>query len=107
MLENFDGRANYAKRLARVTAYIHEHLDEEIDLAVLTEVICPTEIVRLPELPLAAIGHVDAYMEIGRFFDRLFGVLAARGQIAPGMRSIGVYLDDPSAVPEDRLRAAS
>lgn len=197
VLENFGGRANYAKRLSRVTAYIHEHLDEEIDLAALAGVAClspwhwhrvyhalhgetvaatvrrlrlkraasdlantapgiesiarragyeavpsfsrafraaygpppaqyreqggharfgartsdgehamyPVEIVRLSELRLAAIGHVGAYMEIGRSFDHLFGSLAARAQIAPDMRSISVYLDDPSAVPEDRLRA--
>jgi AraC family transcriptional regulator len=65
----------------------------------------PIEIVRLPALRLAAVGHVGAYMQIGQAFDRLFGTLAARGQITPGMRSIGVYLDDPSAVPEERLRA--
>jgi AraC family transcriptional regulator len=65
----------------------------------------PVEIIRLPALRLAAVGHVGAYMQIGQAFDRLFGTLAARGQIAPGMRSIGVYLDDPSAVPEERLRA--
>jgi AraC family transcriptional regulator len=197
VLENFDGRTNYAKRLARVTAYIYEHLDEDIDLAVLAEVAClspwhwhriyhalygetvaatvrrlrlqraaadlanttlgieeiarraryeavpsfsrafraayglppaqyreqggharfaeqtneegaamyPIEIVRLPECRLAAIGHVGSYMQIGQAFDQLFGTLAARGQIAAGMRSIGVYLDDPSAVAEDRLRA--
>ncbi len=197
VLENFGGRTNYAKRLARVTAYIYEHLDEDIDLAVLAEVAClspwhwhriyhalygetvaatvrrlrlqraaadlantalgveeiarragyeavpsfsrafraayglppaqyreqggharftertsegetamyPIEIVQLPELRLAAIGHVGSYMQIGQAFDQLFGTLAARRQIAPGMRSIGVYLDDPSAVAEDRLRA--
>ncbi|MBM3621504.1 MAG: AraC family transcriptional regulator [Alphaproteobacteria bacterium] len=197
VLENFGSRTNYAKRLARVTAYIYEHLDEDIDLAVLAEVAAlspwhwhriyhalygetvaatvrrlrlqrasgdlvnttmiveqiarragyetvpafsrafraaygmppvryreqggharfsdPThegdsamfsvEIRRLPELSLAAINHIGPYMEIGRAFDQLYGTLAARGQITPGMRSIGVYLDDPSAVAEDRLRA--
>ena len=197
MLENFGGRTNYAKRLARVTAYIYEHLDEDIDLAALAEVAClspwhwhriyhalygetvattvrrlrlqraaadlanttlaiediarrahyetvpsfsrafraayglppaqyreqgsharfaehanagenpmfPIEIVKLPALRLAAVDHVGAYIEIGRAFDQLFGTLAARGQITPGVRSIGVYLDDPSAVPEERLRA--
>ncbi|MGE0420934.1 MAG: GyrI-like domain-containing protein [Reyranellaceae bacterium] len=197
MLENFGGRTNYAKRLARVTAYIYEHLDEEIDLAVLAEVAClspwhwhriyhalhgetvaatvrrvrlqraaadlanttlgieeiarragyeavpsfsrafraayglpparyreqggharfdgrrddaeaasyPIEIVRLPALRLAAVGHVGSYMQIGHAFDQLFGMLASRGRIAPGMRLIGIYLDDPGAVPEERLRA--
>lgn len=197
VLENFGGRTNYAKRLARVTAYIYEHLDEDIDLAVLADVAAlspwhwhriyhalygetvavtvrrlrlqraaadlanttlsiediarrahyeavpsfnrafraayglppaqyreqggharfaehsldgaaamyPIEIVRLPALRLAAVGHLGSYMQIGQAFDRLFGTLATRGQIAPGMRSIGVYLDDPSAVAEECLRA--
>jgi len=197
VLENFEGRTNYARRLARVTAYIYEHLDEDIDLAVLAEVACLSpwhwhriyhalhgetvaatvrrlrlqraaadlanstlgieeiakrahydavasfsrafraayglppaqyrerggharfgdpandgenamyaiEIVRLPELRLAAVGHTGAYMRIGQAFDQLYGTLATRGQIGPGLRSIGVYLDDPSAVPEERLRA--
>ena len=197
VLENFGGRTNYARRLARVTDYIYEHLDEDIDLAVLAEVAClspwhwhriyhalhgetvaatvrrlrlqraaadlanttlaieeiarraryeavpsfsrafrvayglspaqyreqggharfgerrndaeaasyPIEIVRLPGLHLAAIGHVGSYMQIGQAFDRLFGTLASRGQIVPGLRSIGVYLDDPGVVPEERLRA--
>lgn len=197
MLENFGGRTNYAKRLARVTAYIYEHLDEDIDLTVLAEVAAlspwhwhriyhalygetvaatvrrlrlqraaadlanttlaiediarrahyeavpsfnrafraayglppaqyrgqgghahfaghsndggkamfPIEIVRLPALRLAAVGHVGPYIQIGQAFDQLFGTLAARGQITPDVRSIGVYLDDPSAVPEERLRA--
>lgn len=197
VLGNFGGRTNYAKRLARVTAYIYEHLDEEIDLAVLAEVAClspwhwhriyhalygetvattvrrlrlqrasgdlanttltieqvarragyetvsafsrafraaygmppvryreqggharfsdpahegdpgmfSVEIQRLPELRLAAISHVGSYMEIGRAFDQLYGTLAERGQITPGVRSVGVYLDDPSAVAEDHLRA--
>jgi AraC family transcriptional regulator len=197
VLENFGGRTNYAKRLARVTAYIYEHLDEDIDLAVLAEVAClspwhwhriyhalygetvattvrrlrlqraaadlanttlavediarrahydavpsfsrafraayglppaqyrerggharfaehandgvnamfPIEIVKLPALRLAAVGHVGPYIQIGQAFDQLFGTLAARGQITPGVRSIGVYLDDPSAVPAERLRA--
>jgi AraC family transcriptional regulator len=197
VFENYGGRTNYAKRLARVTAYIYEHLDEDIDLAVLAEVAAlspwhwhriyhalygetvaatvrrlrmqraaadlanttlaiediarrahydavpsfsrafraayslppaqyrerggharfaehsddrvnamfPIEIVRLPALRLAAISHDGPYIQIGRAFDQLFGTLAARGQIAPGVRSIGVYLDDPSAVPEESLRA--
>jgi AraC family transcriptional regulator len=34
------GWTNYEERLARVTAYIHDHLDEELDLNRLAEVAC-------------------------------------------------------------------
>lgn len=40
VLENFGARTNYTERLARVTAYIYEHLDNNVDLAVLAEVAC-------------------------------------------------------------------
>lgn len=33
-------RASYDRRLARVTAYIYEHLDEELDLMKLAEIAC-------------------------------------------------------------------
>lgn len=32
--------ARYEERLSRITAYIHDHLDEEIDLQKLAEIAC-------------------------------------------------------------------
>ena len=51
------------------------------------------------------IAHVGSYMEIGRAFDALFLRLGAANQAGIGDRSIGIYYDDPGAVPEDELRA--
>ena len=51
------------------------------------------------------IAHRGAYMEIGKAFDTLFGWLAARGHLGPDVRCLGIYYDDPDAVPEPELRA--
>lgn len=62
-------------------------------------------LIEAPPLRLATMSHAGPYLQIGRAFDALFGVLGARNLIAPGMRLIGLYLDDPSAVPEVELRS--
>jgi AraC family transcriptional regulator len=63
------------------------------------------EIVGKPRLVLAGIRHDGPYLEIGRAFDRLFGLLAARSLLSPATRLIGLYLDDPTSVPEAKLRS--
>ncbi|HEU6442672.1 MAG TPA: AraC family transcriptional regulator [Microvirga sp.] len=188
---------SYAKRLARVSAYIHDHLDEELTIDVLAGIAClspyhwhriyhgyfgetvaatvkrlrlqraaadlahtdkpipqiaararydsqasftrafgaafglpparyrevgghtvfkdlaPRDvqamydiaIVRVPATNLLAIDHRGSYMGIGKSFDLLFTTLASRGLIRPSPRMIGVYLDDPTSVPESELRS--
>jgi AraC family transcriptional regulator len=54
---------------------------------------------------LAALRHTGDYMEIGTTFERLFAWAVGRGLIGPQTRSIGVYYDDPDAVPVASLRA--
>ena len=39
-MKEHSGWTNYEERLGRVTAYIHDHLDEELDLNRLAEVVC-------------------------------------------------------------------
>jgi len=58
-----------------------------------------------PPLTAVTLDHQGSYMLIGRAFDTLFGWLGSRNLIGPGTRSIGVYLDDPSIVPETQLRS--
>jgi AraC family transcriptional regulator len=58
-----------------------------------------------PPVRLAALRHTGSYMEIGTTFERLFAWAVGRGLIGPQTRSIGVYYDDPDAVPEPSLRA--
>ena len=54
---------------------------------------------------LAALRHTGDYMEIGTTFERLFAWAVGRGLVSPQTRSIGVYYDDPDAVPAASLRA--
>lgn len=188
---------SYTKRLARVSAYIHDHLDEDLTIDVLAEIAClspyhwhriyrgyfgetvaatvkrlrlqraaadlahtdkpiphiaararyesqasftrafseafglppakyrevgghsiftstpPQEIqamydvtiAQAPGMPLIAVDHRGSYMSIGKSFDLLFTTLASRNLMGPGLRMIGVYLDDPTSVPEDELRS--
>lgn len=63
------------------------------------------EIRRLEPMPATSIPHRGAYMEIGRAFEKLFGTLAARNLLAPGLRMIGVFYDDVASVPEGELRS--
>lgn len=188
---------SYAKRLARVSAYIHDHLDEDLRIDTLAEIAClspyhwhriyhgyfgetvaatvkrlrlqraaadlahtnkpiseiaarahydsqasftrafsaafglpPAKyrevgshsvfkastsedvqsmydvvITQLPAMSLIAVDHRGSYMSIGKSFDLLFTTLATRNLIRPDLRMIGVYLDDPTSVPEAELRA--
>ncbi|GMB82296.1 AraC family transcriptional regulator [Shinella zoogloeoides] len=189
--------ATYEKRLLRVSAYIHEHLDEDIDLDRLSEIACLSahhwhrvyravhnetlaatvrrlrlhraagDLVRsgrtvrdiaarwgypnlqsftrtfaaaygmpparyrregshrayapasneepsrmfdvtirtLAEQPLLAVSHAGSYMAIGKAFEALYGTLFSRNLFRPEMRMIGVFLDDPDLVAEEKLRS--
>ena len=65
----------------------------------------PVEVRALPALEVVAIDHVGPYMQIGQAFDALFGRVAALGLIRPGVRMLARFLDDPTSVPEEALRA--
>lgn len=56
-------------------------------------------------IEVAGVAHSGPYMEIGRSFEKLFGVLFAEGLYRPEMRMIGVYYDDPDIVPAEKLRS--
>ena len=59
----------------------------------------------LPSIDVVAVDHRGSYMGVGQAFDLLFGRLAAQRMARPGMRSLAMFLDDPSSVPEGALRA--
>jgi AraC family transcriptional regulator len=59
----------------------------------------------IPSLTAATIRHVGPYMQIDKAFNALFGWLMARDLIAPGMRMVGIYYDDPASVAEHELRS--
>jgi len=54
---------------------------------------------------LIAVEHRGSYMTIGKSYDLLFTTLAQRGLIRPDLSMVGVYLDDPTRVPETELRS--
>ncbi|KQV91611.1 GyrI-like domain-containing protein [Rhizobacter sp. Root1221] len=58
-----------------------------------------------PARALVTVDHTGSYMDIGHAFERLYGGLAASGLMRPGLRSFGIYLDDPTAKDEVLLRS--
>lgn len=196
-MENFGDQANYVKRLTRVTSFIYDHLDDDLDLRSLADVAAlspfhwhriyqavfgesavatvkrlrlqraaadlahtslPIEdiaarsgydsvasfnrvfkssfgkppaqyrrngshtkfaiqprqgvagmydvaIMNVPKIRLVAVRHAGSYLAIGKAFDTLYATLGSRNLIFPGMRSIGLYLDDPTAIAESSLRS--
>lgn len=189
--------ASYEARLGRVTDYIYDHLDEEIDLAVLSDIAClspwhwhriyqafhgetiaatvrrlrlqraaghlaegalpiaevarrsgfgsvqaftrafraafgmpparfrdgggpvrlqphrppgdplmhDVEIRAMPARTAVCVDHVGPYMDIGRAFATLHARLGALDRLPAGAAMVGIYYDDPSAVPEPALRS--
>ena len=62
---------------------------------------------KLPAARYAVVPHRGSYMEIGKSFETLFGILAARNLLRPGLCMKGLYYSDPSIVPEAELRSAA
>ncbi|MEZ5830266.1 MAG: AraC family transcriptional regulator [Dongiaceae bacterium] len=81
----------------------HRRFDPDIKER--SSVMQHVEIRTLPEMPAATVSHRGSYMEIGRAFEKLFGALAARNLMGPGVRMFGIYYDDPDSVAEADLRS--
>ncbi len=58
-----------------------------------------------PPRELAVLAHQGPYHEIGKAFEKLSAIAAARGLWPHVTTIVGVYLDDPGAVPPADLRA--
>jgi AraC family transcriptional regulator len=61
----------------------------------------------LPALSLLGVEHRGSYMDIGRAFDRLYGLIASSGLGRPGMRMLALYFDDPAVTPQAELRSTA
>lgn len=51
------------------------------------------------------LEHIGPYLEINRAFDRLFGWLASKQLLGPGVRSLAIFYDDVTTVPAAKLRS--
>lgn len=67
----------------------------------------PVTIKTLSPVHLLTLPHRGPYIEIGAAFERLFALAGGRGLMGPETRSLGVYYDDPAAVPAAQLRSAA
>jgi len=63
------------------------------------------ELRTLPQTPAATVPRTGSYMEIGRAFEKLFGTLAARNLLGPGLKMFGIFYDDVASVAEAELRS--
>ena len=63
------------------------------------------EIRSVPARRLAAFAHRGPYINIGSAFERGGAIIGARDLWHQVRGMVGVYLDDPSAVPEEELRS--
>ncbi len=63
------------------------------------------EIRNEPARRLAIVHHRGDYLEVGAAFEKAAATIAARPDLCPPGKMIGVYLDDPDAVPADELRS--
>ena len=63
------------------------------------------EVVERPELRLASVRHVGSYTRISEAFQRLNDLVTAAGLSNSDTKLVGIYHDDPSTTPEDKLRS--
>ncbi len=63
------------------------------------------EIRDLPAQQALTIPHRGPYMEIGRAFEQLGGILGPRGLFPFSTGMVAIYLDDPESVPESQLNS--
>ena len=59
----------------------------------------------VPAMRVATIAHRGSYMQIGQAFDALYGWLLTHNLVRSDSRAVGIYYDDPDAVPEAQLRS--
>jgi AraC family transcriptional regulator len=63
------------------------------------------EVVKRPELRLASVRHVGSYMRINEAFQRLNDLVTKAGLSNRDTKLVGIYHDDPSTTPENKLRS--
>ena len=75
------------------------------DLPVGDPTMLDVDLRTLDPFHLAAIRHVGPYTGVGPVFERVVGWAAMRGLLGPDTLTVGIFHDDPQAVPEKELRS--
>ncbi len=70
-----------------------------------TEAMYDIELKTVPDMRAATIKHTGSYMEVGKAFESVFSWLVSNDLMKDTQRMVGIYYDDPSAVPEAELRS--
>ena len=65
------------------------------------------EIIDVETMRVAAIEHRGDYQLTSRTFERLMTIAATTGLLTAQTRTIGIYYDDPDAIPTPELRATA
>ncbi|MBY0444316.1 MAG: AraC family transcriptional regulator [Burkholderiales bacterium] len=65
----------------------------------------PIEIKNIPAIPLLSVAHTSSYMGINQAFDLIASNANARQLFNADTRWIGIFLDDPCFVAEEKLRS--
>ncbi|MCV0429777.1 MAG: AraC family transcriptional regulator [Roseibium sp.] len=65
------------------------------------------EIKSIPSEKLAVLRHTGPYMEIGKAFETLVGILVSRNLIGQAGAMKGLCFSDPTQVPEDELQSVA
>jgi AraC family transcriptional regulator len=88
-------------------AVLKRRVDEDPDLQQqFKEMIMPQITIEQYEpVRVAALAHLGDYMDIGNTFERLNIWAGANNLLSEGVRSFGIYYDDPAAVAKDELRS--
>jgi AraC family transcriptional regulator len=63
------------------------------------------EVEKRPKLRVASVRHVGSYERIPEAFRRLNELVTAAGLSKPTTMLVGIYHDDPSTTPEEKLRS--
>jgi AraC family transcriptional regulator len=94
-------RAEYGEPPARYRGARREAESQERD-----HTTYDVEITNRPSVRVAMIEHRGDYQLTSKVFERLMTTAATTGLLRPDTRTIGIYHDDPQAVPAAELRAS-
>jgi AraC family transcriptional regulator len=115
-LERAAARAGYTSQAAFTRAFRAEYgepparyrgLQAVRDERLKEKKMYEVAIVDLSPLRVATIQHRGDYQLMSKAFEKLAAAAATQGFLTDGTRTLGIYHDDPKAVPEAELRATA